>query len=135
MRNKKGISISFVIGIIFGTILYARVISYFQGPQINLDKRILSVGIAKDIKFVGYRNNVGGATVGYTYRFYILAEGGEISHPFLITSNADVTYKINSPTEISITTTEDILSYDNRVWVPINGELTEIKINLISKTF
>ncbi len=135
MRNKKGISISFVIGIIFGTILYARVIPYFQGPQINLDKRILSVGITKNIKFVGYRNNVGGATVDYTYQFYILVEGGEILHPFLITSNADVTYQLNSPTEISITTIEDVLYYNNRVWVSVDGELTEIKINLISKTF
>ena len=135
MHNIKGISIGLVMGVILGAVLYAQVISYFQEPQINLDKRILTVDIAKDIKFVGYRNNVGGATVGYTYRFYLLAEGGEILHPFLITSNADVMYQINSPTEISITTTENILSYDNRVWVPINGELTKIKINLISKTF
>ncbi len=135
MQNKKDISVCLFIGFIFGVALYYQIFSYYQEAKVNLDKMILSANIDNDIKLVGYRNNVGGATVGYTYQFHIIAEGDELSDPFLITSNADVTYQINSPKEISITVTDQILSYDNRVWVPINGELTEIKINLISKTF
>lgn len=79
---------------------------------------------------VGYRNNVGNATVGFQY-YYVLSDEVELSEtsPFLVTESDSITIEGQSSHKVSITTKGKVFRFNNVVWVHEDGKLVPIKLH------
>ena len=109
---------------------------FFTQPlENNYDKKIYDLPINQHTELVGYRNNTGGATVPFTYAYFILNNKKTIDQvkPFLISSTESITAKAHTGSAITITLSGKIYHFTNAVWVKdTHNQLYPITINLQS---
>lgn len=123
MQRAKGIkALKLLLALMLMTflVLSAWAISLTLFPaQPNYDQLITHIDLRDSIIAVGYRNNVGGATVPFTYDFFILADGvePEDTHPFLQTRTPAVEILREGPQHIGVKVQGEITSFHNRVWL------------------
>jgi len=116
---------------------------WFTAPtHPELDKVFLKYPLADDGVVYGASTNGGGATVGFSYRYYLgpgLATDEEIlsvladKQPFLITKDPDVKIE-NRGTELDIRVTDRIDQFHSQALIRQTGSdsYTVININLTS---
>lgn len=124
MRKTKAISL-----IVLGGLVTYFAINGFT-PQVTLDKKVLDVPVSESVSVVGYRNNVGGATIPFRYHFYVRANESPLTTPFLISGTPDVDITARDSHSLMIKMTGEIFQFTNVVWVKDKQTLEPIHIQI-----
>ncbi|WP_127956610.1 hypothetical protein [Serratia microhaemolytica] len=118
-----------VISLILIGFLLAILVNYLFKPQLNLDKQVLSVAISDTQTVVGYRNNQGGATTGFSYYFYFKPSNGQqLATPFLITDTSEVKIEVKGVNHFSLHVAGKVHQFTNNIWLPEPGTLVPVQI-------
>lgn len=129
MQKVKVTSLVSIIGL-FGMIAY----SMFNNDPI-LDKEIFRTSISPTHTLVGYRNNNGNATTGFSYYFYIQANGtAEQPIQFLVTDTPDIHLQIKSHDELLLMVQGKVFQFTNIIWVNDQGRLSPVNIEFTAKS-
>lgn len=137
-----------LVVIFISVVLLVLSIAFFAGtyfkPQLNLDKQVLSVPLTDSVSLVGFRNNIGGATNSFTYRYYFLDKtiypdafakrSAEPVRPFLVTSDAKPQYENVTETQVDLSVVGEAYQFSNRIWVRSQGGLVPIKVNFNARS-
>ncbi|OOE81498.1 hypothetical protein BZG73_13725 [Salinivibrio siamensis] len=124
MRKTKAISL-----IVLGGLVTYFAINHFT-PQVTLDKKVLDVPVSESVSVVGYRNNVGGATIPFRYHFYVRANESPLTTPFLISGTPDVDITARDSHSLMIKMAGEIYQFTNVVWVKDKQALEPIHIQI-----
>lgn len=116
---------SFLLGTLTACIISICVQQLIKPNKPIFDKTVTEIELPDKLLVIGYRNNSGGATTGFTYHYFFTRD--ENRSQFLITSKpAIVDYKDDS---LMITTKGRILSFSNTF---LSNEKNHISIMLKS---
>ncbi|MPY01371.1 hypothetical protein [Salinivibrio sp. VYel4] len=124
MKKLKAISL-----IVLGGLVTYFAINHFT-PQVTLDKKVLDVPVSESVSVVGYRNNVGGATIPFRYHFYVRANESPLTTPFLISGTPDVDITARDSHSLMIKMAGEIYQFTNVVWVKDKQALEPIHIQI-----
>ncbi|EEX94056.1 hypothetical protein VIOR3934_08396 [Vibrio orientalis CIP 102891 = ATCC 33934] len=119
-----------VISLIALGAIIAIAASEFLKPELELDKQVFEIPISKTVSVEGFRNNSGGATVGFRYYYYVTDANQERQKPFLVTDSQKLDIKVNSDTSFSVSVDSNIYQFTNMVWVDDGEQLTALDISL-----
>ncbi|MEX0335909.1 hypothetical protein [Vibrio tubiashii] len=123
MQKIKAISL-IAIGVVI-----AIAASEVLQPEVKLDKQVLDIPISDTVSIEGFRNNSGGATVGFQYYYYVTDAIQERQAPFLITDSQKLDINVTSEKAFSISVEGNIYQFTNIVWVNDGQRLTELNIS------
>ncbi|HDI3250442.1 hypothetical protein [Vibrio cholerae] len=128
MQKVKAISL-ILIGVLV-TIL----VGYLLEPRVELDNEVIKVPLSDTQTLIGYRNNAGGATTGFSYYFYVKSnESEKLPSAFLITDTPDVTFQIKEQGVFSLHVDGKVYQFTNNVWVNEQGKLIPIAFEFTAK--
>ena len=110
----------------------------------ELDKVVLKYSLENGGFIYGVRDNRGGATVGFSYRFYVykaLADDEEIkqalveAHPFLVTKDPEVSI-VGQNKKISVSVKDQVYSFSSKtLFKHSDGSgFTPIDVDLVVQT-
>ena len=118
--------------VLLGVVLAVFIPKIFQ-EKTHLDKQILNTKLSESVSIIGYRNNVGNATVPFRYYFYVMQPGDDLPTPFLVTNTADVKIIVNDETDFSLSVQGTVHRFTNAVWVKQGHRLIPITIRFTTE--
>lgn len=105
-------------------------VSHVFRPELELDKQVLEIPISDTVSIEGFRNNSGGATVGFQYYYFVTDVNEDRQEPFLVTDSDRLDIKVINDTAFSVSVEGNIYQFTNMVWVDDGEQLTAIDISL-----
>lgn len=121
MQKVKAISL-ILIGV-----LIAISVGYLLEPCVELDEEVIKVPLSDSQTLVGYRNNAGGATTGFSYYFFVKSNTSEkLPSAFLITDTPNVTFQPKEQGVFSLHVDGIVYQFTNNIWVNEHGKLIPI---------
>ncbi|KJZ10925.1 hypothetical protein TW85_17800 [Marinomonas sp. S3726] len=109
---------------------------FFFSNTTNFDEEVLKLPLSKDFEVVGYRNNNGGGTVGFTYHYFVKDTDVDtkLSHPFLITDDKEIVVVPKSKDRFSISLVGKVYQFNNIIWLKHNKSLIQFHTELIANS-
>jgi|GEM_PF-4643946 len=104
--------------------------SNFLQPALKLDKQVIELPISETVSIEGFRNNSGGATVGFQYYYFIRDVNDERQKPFLVTDSEQLEFNVLSDTSFTVSVKGNIYQFTNLVWADDGEQLTALDISL-----
>ena len=130
MRKIKVISFLFILVFagIFGFGLFSN--------TTNFDEEVLKLPLSEDFEVVGYRNNNGSGTVGFTYHYFVKDTDldTKLSHPFLVTDDKEIVVTPKSKDRFSISLVGKVYQFNNIIWLKHNKSLIQFHTELIANS-
>ncbi|MGL5757560.1 hypothetical protein [Plesiomonas sp.] len=128
MQKVKAISL-----VIIGVFL-ALLTNHLLAPKIEFDKEILRTPIFDSQILVGYRNNTGNTTTGFSYYFYIKSNGSEkLPSPFLITDTPNIKFLIKKNRQLSFHVDGKVYQFTNNIWINNQDKLIPISFEFFAR--
>ncbi|CAM3527054.1 hypothetical protein VA7868_02283 [Vibrio aerogenes CECT 7868] len=101
---------------------------YLLQPEVNLDKQVFNKPISETLSVVGYRNNTGNATAGFSYFFYVMSQGDDLPEPFLVTDTPEIQVTPDNHQAFTLTVKGKVYQFTNLIWVKEDGKLVPVSI-------
>lgn len=115
-------------------VLVTILVGYLREARVEFDKEVIKIPLSDTETLVGYRNNAHGATIGFSYYFYIKSnKSKKLSSAFLVTDTPDVIFRLKEQGVFSLHVDGKVYQFTNDVWVNKQGKLIPIVFEFTAK--